>query len=692
MTGEAIRHLVLVGGGHAHVEVLRAFAMRRPEGVRVTVVMDRTTSAYSGMVPAFIAGAVALSDLEIDVWPLARRAGATVIEARMTRIDPVAKRVMLEARQPLAYDVCSLDIGGSVAGLETNGVRANAISTRPLATLLDRMVALSSASPQSIAVVGSGPAGIELAFSLRARFPKSRVALVERAETILPDVGKRYRRRVLSVLVERNIDVQTRTNVASVTSQGIVRADGSLLEAEVVLWATGAAPHPVLQASELPVADRGFTLTEDTLQVAGFPSLFAAGDCAVPRSRQDLPRAGVYAVRAGPLLAHNLRQYLLGRPLEPWRPQRSMLSLLNVCDGTALAHKWGVFTRSASVYRWKDSIDRAWLDRYRGDGLPKMPPMEMQCLGCAAKVPAKALEHVLMDAVAGTPGEDAARIDVGAPVAWTVDVFPAFSDDAEQVAHVATVHALADLWAKGVRPTHALALVTVPEAESAVTFAQVMAGVRRVLDEHSIALAGGHTVLGETLSVGLTAVGPATTFLGIDAGQVGDVVMLTRPLGTGVLLRADNNGTVSGDDMKSAHGHMMRSHAALLGVVDQIHTATDVSGFGLAKHWLDLCLASRCAAVVRMDDLPVLAGVPKALAEGVRSTSAPSNEEAVQGLVSVDAHPLRPLLFDPQTGGGLLVTAAAAVANDIAVALDAVVIGRLVGYDGGPRLSSEPVR
>ncbi len=692
MTGQTNRHLVLVGGGHAHVEVLRSFAMRRPEGVRVTIVMDRTTSAYSGMVPAFIAGKVALSDLEIDVWPLARRAGATVIEARMTRIDPVRKRVVLEGRQPLAYDVCSLDIGGSVSGLETDGVRANAISTRPLATLLDRMVELSSASLKSIAVVGGGPAGVELAFSLRARFPTSRVALVERSDTILPQVGWMYRRRVLSVLLERQIDVQTRTDVASVTPQGILRSDGSLLEAEVVLWATGAAPHPVLQASKLPRAERGFTLTEDTLQVSGFPSLFAAGDCAVPRSRQDLPRAGVYAVRAGPILAHNLRQYLLGRPLEAWRPQRSMLSLLNICDGTALAHKWGVFTRSHRIYRWKDAIDRAWLDRYRGDGLPQMPAMEMQCLGCAAKVPAKALEQVLADAVAGTPGEDAARIDVGAPLAWTVDMFPAFSHDAEQVAHVAAVHALADLWAKGVRPTHALALVTVPETEPSVTFAQVMARVRRVLSEHSITLVGGHTVLGETLCVGLTAIGPAPSFLGIDLGEVGDVVMLTRALGTGVLLRADNDGTVSGADMKAAYRHMMRSHAALLDVADRIHTATDVSGFGLAKHWLDLCIASKCAAVVCMDDLPVLAGVTQALAAGVRSTSAPANEEAVQTLVNVPEHPLRPLLFDPQTGGGLLVTAAADVANDIAAELDAVVIGRLVRPDGGPRLSSESAR
>ncbi|MFT6818110.1 MAG: selenide,water dikinase [Myxococcota bacterium] len=692
MTDHPTRHLVLVGGGHAHVEVLRSFAMLRPPGVRVTVVMDRTTSAYSGMVPAYIAGSVTLSDLQIDVWPLARRAGATVIEARMTQVEPAAKRVMLDGRQPLAYDVCSIDIGGSVAGLKTPGVRAHAISTRPLATLLDRMAELSEASPECIAVVGSGPAGVELAFSLRTRFPKSRVVLVERAKTILPSFGGRYRRRVLATLAERQIEVQTNTLVESVTPQGIHRVDGSVLQAEVVLWATGAAPHPVMQASNLPVADGGFTLTEDTLQVVGFPSLFAAGDCAVPRSRQDLPRAGVYAVRAGPYLAHNLRQYLVNQPLESWRPQRSMLSLLNVCDGTAFAHKWGMSHRSRRVYQWKDGIDRAWLDRYRGPGLPQMPPMDMRCLGCAAKVPAKALERVLMGTVDGTPGEDAARIQVGSPIGWTVDVFPAFSDDAELVAHVAAVHALADLWAKGVRPTHALALVTVPETGTSVAFAQVMAGLRRVLSDHGIALAGGHTVLGDTVSVGLTAVGPAHKFLGIDAGQVGDVVLLTRPLGTGILLRADNNGTVSGADMKEAYRQMMRSHAGLLDVAERIHTATDVSGFGLAKHWVDLCVASQCAAVVNMNVLPVLSGVTEALAAGVRSTSAPDNEEAVQIQLDVPPHPLRPLLFDPQTGGGLLVTAPAEVANDIVAELDAVVIGRLVAYDGGPRLVSEPVQ
>lgn len=691
MNVEPVRHLVLVGGGHAHVEVLRAFAMDRPEGVRITLVTDRTVSAYSGMVPAFIAGDVALSDLEIDVWPLARRAGATVIEAKMTRLDPVAQRVFLQGRQPLAYDVCSVDIGGSVAGLDTEGVRDNAVATRPLATLLDRMVALSQREPERIAVVGSGPAGIELALSLRTRFPSSHVALVERANDILPGVGGRYRRRVLGVLSERRVDVHTNTSVSAVTPEGILQEDGSLIEADVVLWATGAAPHWAMLRSELPVAASGFTLTEDTLQVAGHPTLFAAGDCAVPRSRPDLPRAGVYAVRAGPVLAHNLRQFLRGRPLEAWRPQRHMLSLLNVGDGTAIAHKWGLSTRSRWVYGWKDTIDRAWLDRYRGDGLPKMPPMQMSCLGCAAKLPAGALEQVLVDAVAGTPGEDAARIDVGADVAWTVDVFPAFSDDAELVAQIAAVHALADLWAKGVRPSHVLALVTVPDSEPSAVFAAAMAGVRRVLAEHAIVLAGGHTVLGDTLTVGLTAVGAVHRFVGIDSGQVGDVVLLTRPLGTGVLLRADNAGDVSGPDMKAALGHMTRSHAALLDVSERIHAATDVSGFGLAKHWIDLCVASQCAAVVHMDALPVHSGVHKALVDGVRSTSAPQNEQAVQSVINVAEHALRPLLFDPQTGGGLLVTVPEQSAADVAAALGAVVIGRLVAFSGGPRLWSEPL-
>ena len=687
---EPEQQVVLVGGGHAHIEVLRQFAMRPLEGVSLVIVMDRTTSAYSGMVPDVIAGRAAREDLEMDVWPLARRAGATVIEARMVGLDVAIKHLHLEGRPSLYWDLCSLDIGGSVAGLNTPGVRSNAVATRPLATLLERLSGgHSSMNPLvagAIVVVGGGPAGVELAFAMRARFPEATVTLVDRGAQILGAGGRWQRRLVVSALAEHRIEVRTGVGVSAVHPGHVELSSGEELGSDLTLWSTGAAPHPALKDAGLPVSERGFVLLEDDLRVLGRDDLFAAGDCAVPASRPDLPRAGVYAVRMGPYLAHNLRATLQNRPLQTYRPQRDMLTLLNVSDGTAIASKWGFSGRSASWYRWKNRIDREWLSRYQGDALPKMPAVEMACLGCAAKVPPAVLSSVLDGRVAGDVGDDAALIDVGAPVAWTVDVFPAFSDDAFFVAKVAAGHALADLWAKGVAPSHALAILTIPRGTDAVVsrvFSQVMEGLSTVLHAHGIALSGGHTVLGEALSIGLTAVGPAHGFLHLSGATAGDALLLTRALGTGIALRADARGEMSGSDMKAVLASMDSVDSGLVVLADQVSTATDVSGFGLANHLLDLCRASGCGAELDLDALPVLPGVLAAVSVGVRSTASPGNERAAASDLAIPEHPKRPLLFDPQTGGGVLLAVPRSNVAEIVNALGAVCIGRLVPVQPG---------
>ena len=686
---KAPARVVLVGGGHAHVEVLRRAAMRRMPDTDLVLVTDRVHSAYSGMVPALISGEIEREELEIDVWPLARRAGATVIIARMTGIDPITRRVHLKDRPSLHYDLCSLDIGGSVAGLDTPGVREHAVATRPLAVLLQRLGTLSDTDAKAITVVGAGAAGVELALALRHRVPSAEVTLWDRGRRVVDGGSGALRRRTRSALAEHRVSVRTNVRVLRVNADSVECSDGAALASDLTVWATGAAPHPVLVDAGLPTGPRGFVRIEDDLRVVGHSRLFAVGDCAVPDSRPDLPRAGVYAVRMGPVLHNNLVAVLNGRPTEPYRPQRSMLSLLNVSDGTAIGAKYGVAIRSAWMARLKDRIDRGWLDRYRGDGLPDMPPMPMVCSGCAAKAPSGVLEAVLAGRVHGTVGEDAAHVAIPGPLAWTVDAFPAFTKDTWLASRVAAGHALADLWCKGVRPTHALALVTAPAGDPEALQADLQAaqrGLTEVLDEHGIALVGGHTMTGPDVAMGLTALGPAPRFLGIDGASVGDRLLLTRPLGTGVALRSDAMGHLAGHEMQAVYDSMLGVDAGVVEVADKVSAATDVSGFGLANHLLDLCRASDVACEVEMDDLPALPGVIEALDRGIRSTSAPDNEAAAQQDLDIAPHRHRPLLFDPQTGGGVLVCVPASELEAVQARLGGVCIDSLVPYDGGARV------
>src|SRR5262245_15401745 len=364
----SVRELVLVGGGHAHVQVFRRLAMRPLDGVRVTVVLDRPEAVYSGMVPGFVAGDYAARELTIDVVPLARRAGACVVLAAACGVDPKAKTIALAGRPALPYDVASLDVGATVRGLELPGVAEYALATRPIHDLVERLeAALARArarrgsAPLRLVVVGGGAAGVELAFTLEARLRRdgapTHVTLVGDVEELLPGASRALARAAGREIRRRGFGLRLGTRVSGVDADGVRferRGAEGAEPADLVVWATGAAPLALLAGIDSPKDDAGFVRVRDTFQVVGADDLFAAGDCAGLDAHPWVPKAGVYAVRAGPFLDANLRARLAGGPLRRYRPQRDFLALLNLGDRRALGGKWGLAASGHAVWRLKD--------------------------------------------------------------------------------------------------------------------------------------------------------------------------------------------------------------------------------------------------------------------------------------------------------------------------------------------------
>ena len=357
-------HVVLIGGGHTHVQVLHRWITAPPPRIRLTLVVDRARAAYSGMVPGFAAGDYLPHELEIDAARLARRAGAHVVLARATAIDPDARTIGLDGRPPVSYDVASLDVGATVRGLDLPGVREHAVPTRPIREWVDRLASLPA--PRRIAVVGGGAAGVELGFTLHARFRDAHVTVLSDGE-ILPGDSSRAARRVRREAERRGIAIQTFARVLGVGPGGVHLASEHVA-ADLVVWATGAAPWPWLAASPLPRDDAGFVRVDPTLRVVGHDRLFAAGDCATIDGAPWVRKAGVYAVREGPILEANLRAAVTGAPPVAYRPQRRFLSLLHLGDRTALASKWGLVAVGGWVWRWKHTVDLRFVRRFRGPG------------------------------------------------------------------------------------------------------------------------------------------------------------------------------------------------------------------------------------------------------------------------------------------------------------------------------------
>ncbi len=678
----------------------------QPLPYRITVVVDRSVAVYSGMVPGVVAGQYAASEVEIDVRPLARRAGVAVIEAAATRIDTVERRVHLDGRPSIAYDVASIDIGSTVAGQDLPGVREHAVPTRPIGRFIERLDARMDAGMRRVVVVGGGAGGVELAACVRARTGAS-AALVS-AGPILG--GGRVGAKVSEALGRRGVE-QIQGRVAEVHAGGVVLEDGRQVDGDLVLWVAGAAALPLGRDSELPVDDRGWIRVDEALRVEGHDDLFAVGDCAVLRVWPEVPKAGVYAVREGPVLVDNLRRRAAGRAPRAYRPQRDFFSILNLGDGTAIGTKWGMSQESSWMFVHKDRIDRAFMDRFQVlgpegaprraflDGMPEMPPMDEVCGGCAAKVAQGPLERALarLDELAPAPvpddvviglaaRDDAVAVRVGSELlVVNVDAFTAFTDDPWLVGRAAALNAISDVQVKGVRPRHAMALVTVPrDRDPEEALFQVLAGARQGLGD--TALLGGHTTEGEVLAVGFAVWGVGTDegLWRRDGLRVGDRLVLTGALGTGVLWRADMSGQAAGPWMTELVAGMVRGHGPALAVIEGLglrpSAATDVTGFGFARHLLELLGASGVGAEILAAELPVYRGALALLERGHRSTFHDQNRRALVGLeIGPDVAPARrELLFDPQTCGPMLLGMPEEAAALVEALPGAAVIGRVV--------------
>ncbi|MBW4090311.1 MAG: FAD-dependent oxidoreductase [Proteobacteria bacterium] len=360
------RDLVLLGGGHAQVEVLRRFARRPEPGVRLTLIAREPRSLYSGLLPAVIRGDCAVTQAAIDLAPLAARAGARLIVAEAVAIDLVVGRVVLADGAAVGFDMLSIDIGGEPR-MPADAAGEGAIPVKPIGRFLDRLTRLDGTLPAGarLAVVGDGAGGTELALALAHRFARRAcILLVGSAPAPLPEAPARARRVAAAALAAAAVEVRAGVRAGAMHDGRLALSDGTDEPVAAVIWATGVVGPALLAAAGLACDADGCVQVDAGLRSVSHPRVFAAGDCAAI-SGVARPKAGVWAVRAGPVLAMNLRRALRGQAPHPWRPQRRALAILGLGDGRAVAWRgvWSLAGRGAAG--WKAWLDRRWVATYR---------------------------------------------------------------------------------------------------------------------------------------------------------------------------------------------------------------------------------------------------------------------------------------------------------------------------------------
>ncbi len=365
--------LLLVGAGHAHLEILRRLA-QTPLGVALTVISPSPRHHYSGMVPGYLQGTYREEEISVDVARLAERAGGRFEAGSAVAIDPARRAVVLASGEERTYDLVSFAVGSDTAGADAPEVAAHAQRVKPLARVADlraRLIELGRQEGERRAVVvGGGAAGVEVVFACArvlddAAGRRRRLALVDSGPDILSGYTDRCRALARELLGARGIEVRTGSRVAAVRAGAVELQGGGELPSDLTVWLTGAVAFPLFQSSGLPLDERGFLLLDDGLRSLADPRIFAAGDCGTLARYPATPKAGVYAVREGPVLWRSLRATLEGHHPPSYEPQSGFLSLLNTADGQALLQYKGRVAHSRWAFWLKDWIDRRFLRKYR---------------------------------------------------------------------------------------------------------------------------------------------------------------------------------------------------------------------------------------------------------------------------------------------------------------------------------------
>lgn len=370
-----MKRLLLVGGGHSHVEVVRRFGIVPPPGTEVTLISSERHMPYSGMLPGHIAGHYGFHDMHVDLERLCRFAGIRFAVNEATGLDPIRRLLHCRDGGVAAFDILSLDIGSTPDVVP--GAATYAISVKPVPRLLqawERILLAARQTPQSIVIVGGGAGGVELALAMEHRLRNERLrettlAVVTDHQTLLPQHPPAAARLLERCLEHRAIALHRGSRVEAVEDGALLLQNGRRLAARWVVWATSASAQPWPASGGLETDARGFVMVDDTLRSTSHPCVFASGDCAHVAHR-SLPKSGVYAVRQGPVLAENLKRAARGAGLERYHPQRRALALISTGDRHAVA-TWGRLAFSGQwVWRWKDRIDRRFMAAFRSGESP----------------------------------------------------------------------------------------------------------------------------------------------------------------------------------------------------------------------------------------------------------------------------------------------------------------------------------
>ncbi|MFA6051994.1 MAG: selenide, water dikinase SelD [Methylobacter sp.] len=710
-----VSDLVLLGGGHANIQVLKMLAMNPIGGLRITLISDQTHSPYSGMIPGYLAGYYSYDECHFDLRRICEELGQRFIKAKIIGIDAQTKKIRLENRAEVGYNCASINVGIAPKSIENSSAEAalKLIPLKPISRfiaywdrLIDNLKAYKGVDPLQLAVVGAGASGVEISIILKMLIDQNQwnaeVSLIHRYKFLVSAKDGSAQRKLSRTLKELDIKVFKNTQALKEQENGLVlKNEQGLVQTKDfyrVLTATHASAPQWFKDSGLPVAPDGFVKVTGNLLVENEHALFAAGDC-IHFSPSPLKKAGVYAVRQGRVLEHNIRAYFTGKSaLKTFHPKKNVLSLITIGERKALVHQ-----DSASMLRWmwpsllwtvKDGIDRRFMQRFQARTFSEKPqhfdkampapkctlvPEDWEsnaCGGCGSKLAASTLtlslnkldipedDSVLLGV---KDGEDCAltRLSEHTLCLQSIDQFRSFISDPYLLGQIAAQHALSDIYAMGGVARTAQVGLTLEAANKKIQqedIFQLMSGVLDILTQSGASLVGGHTSEGAELAISIAVQGEVSPdqVLRKQLTKPGNRLILTKPIGTGVVFAANMLAQANGKLVDQALSSMLQSNKTAMETIKafDVSGCTDITGFGLLGHAFEMMGKNSGNGLgIKIDykAIPLFDGVGKLFAKGYYASIAEENYQSLSAVLGAEVSNQKfPALFDPQTSGGLL--------------------------------------
>jgi len=369
------KNIVLLGMGHTNLEIIRLWESSAIKNYNLICISDYVISSYSGMLPGVIAGYFGEDEMTVDLINLASKSNAQLVQDETIGLDLKKKQLILKNTRPVEFEILSIGVGSTIKDLGTNSEN-QIIQIKPMQTFLKRLdvklldlINKENKTP-NVVILGGGAAGIEIAFSIKRKletdlkFNNSNISVVDSYKILGANLNKRTRKIINRLFSENKIEVYSNQVIISFENGYLISKSNQKIPADLVISTTGAEPLDLLAKLNLPLSKDGFISTKSTLRSVSDLPIFAVGDCG-SIINQEVPKAGVYAVKEAPILWGNINAVINNQELKEYFPQNNFLKIINTSNGRAiLEYKFLTFYGSW-CNKLKTYIDKKFIRKYQ---------------------------------------------------------------------------------------------------------------------------------------------------------------------------------------------------------------------------------------------------------------------------------------------------------------------------------------